>query len=472
MWDRSTNRLAFQPTWSRRRTMQGMMIAASAIPATAFCAAPPSVIGVPNYRQPGDQDDTASVMRALKAGPIAYFPAGKGSGPDGAYMLQSVSLPAGATIQGDGERSVLRAAQGAMTVFVALSNAPDQTLDNIALRDLRIEGPVLSTGFREHWNLVSMSGVRGVRIDRVQFVGFAGDGLYFGAEYGWPKREPRINQDIVVRDCLFDGVNNDNRNGISVTGGSDITIDKCLFRRCTRPNMPGPIDFEPDPTGHYSLERIRVTNCDFENCGGNTGQIAFPIPAAIRPPQHISITGNAFRKYHGTGGDIVIAIKREPGPSTPAMDCLIEGNVGVGGYSGVQIFSGKGITIRNNRWTGYSSRSLLGFADAGAGVMDVTISDQFDGCGWREGVALAIYKGTGIRVEGNRFTRTGNGGPGSAPIYIGRGPIRQLSLIRNDLRGNPSSPGLMIVEHGANYLPGTTDIEGNLLPEGKTLPVL
>lgn len=457
--------------WTRRRVMGGAVAVMGGIMPGAACAHT-GVARVPDHRRPGDRDDNAATIRALATRLPVHFPAGLGLAADGAYLLKAVPLLAGAIIQGDGPATVLRALPDAMAVLVAASGASGETLDGIVLRDLRIEGLVTATGFREHWNLVSLSGVDGVRIQRVQFVGFAGDGLYLGAEYGWPKREPRIIRNVIVRDCLFDGVNNDNRNGISVTGGSDITIEGCKFRRCSRSTMPGPIDFEPDPFSFYRIERVRVLNCDFEDCGGNVGQVCIAIPAVVPPPRDVRISGNSFRGYHGTGGDIVITINREPDAMMASMDCVIEKNIGVGGYSGIQIFSGKGILIRNNHWTRYKSRSLLGYTSASAGVMDVTISDRFDGCGWREGVALAVYKGDGVRLEGNIFTGTGNGGAGSAPLYIGTGRIRRLMLVRNDWRSNPDARGLIIVERGADYAPGTAKVTGNILPAGRILPNL
>lgn len=368
---------------------------------------------------------------------------------------------------------MLRAALDTAGVFEAMSATPAATLDGITLQDLRIEGAVTRTGFLEHCNLVSLSGVAGVRIERVAFVGFSGDGLYLGAERAWPVREPRIVRHVTIQDCLFDGVTGDNRNAISVTGGADITIDRCRFVRCTRPDMPGPIDFEPDAFSFYRLEQLRVTRCDFAGCGGNVGQISLVVPALVPPPRDVLISGNSFRDYRGTGGDVMVTIRRQPDAATPAMKCVIEGNVGMGGYCGIQLFSGKDVTIRNNRWTGYAGRSFLGFDEPGAGVMNVVVSgDRFTGCGWREGIALAVYKGDEIIVQDVRFTGTGNGGPGSAPLYLGTGRIRRLSLLRNDWRGNPAAPGLIIVERGADYLPGTTQLGDNLVPEGRSLPAL
>lgn len=463
----------FMTRWTRRQALHGLAAAAAIIPAAAACDGRTRGIRVPDLRRPGDPDDTAALARALASGEAAYCPAGEGSGPDGAYLLQPVALPSGAAIRGDGPTSVLRLARGARSVLIGQSTTAGATLENIALSDLRIEGRVGETGFREHWNLVSLSGVSGVRIERVQFVGFAGDGLYLGAEREGLVREPRVIREVVVRDCVFDGVNSDNRNAISVTGGTDITIDCCRFTRCTRPTMPGPIDFEPDSFPFYRLERLRVTGCNFDDCGGNVGQIALVVPKMVAPPRDILISGNSFRGYRGTGGDVMVTICRQPDAATPAMRCVIEGNIGTGGDGGIQIFSGKDITIRNNRWTGYAGRSFLGFSEPAAGVMDVVLSgDQFTRCGWRDGIALAVYKGDGITVEGVHFSQTGNGGRGSAPLYLGTDRIRRLSLLRNDWRDNPAARGLIIVERGADVLPGTTQMTGNLVPEGRALPPL
>jgi hypothetical protein len=457
---------------SRREAVQSIVSVVAILGANACYASTKISVPVPDYRLKGDKDDTAAVNRALKTGQSVYFPARQGSGQDGAYILSAVTLPSHTTMFGDGSHSVLRAATDTMNVLVAMSATAAQTVDNIVLRDLRIEGPTERIGFREHWDLVSLSGVSGVRILRVEFVGFAGDGLLLGAEKEGITRQPRIIRDVVVSDCVFDGVNNDNRNGISVTGGDGITILRCRFRRCTRANMPGPIDFEPDAFGFYRLRRLRVIDCDFEECGGNVGQISVVIPAIVPPPQGAIISGNRFRRYRGTGGDITVTINREPHAATIDMECVIEDNIGAGGNGGFQIFSGKGITIRNNRWTNYGSRSFLGYPDVNAGVIDVLVSDRFDGCGSNEGIALALYKGENIRLVGNQFLRTGNGGKGSAPLYVGTGRIRRLSIERNNWQGNPNARGLVIIERGADYLPGTALVKGNLLPPGRTLPAL
>lgn len=459
--------------WSRRRLLRSLAAVGAGLPATLGCQAPSRAASVPDYRRPGDRDDSAAVLRAMDAASTIHFPAGQGMASDGAYLLHEVPLRSGSTVHGDGPGSVLRAtAADTKAVLAAVSASTAAPLRDIVVRDLTIEGRVAQTGFREHWNTFQVSGVDGLKIERVAFVGFAGDGLCLCAEVAHAVgRDPRVIRNVLVSDCLFDGVANDNRNAISVTGGADITIDRCRFRRCTRPTMPGPIDFEPDPFPFYRLERLRVTNCDFEDCGGNVGQIAVIVPAIVPPPRGVLIANNRFRRYRGSGGDIAVSINREPDAGTRPMDCVIERNTGTDGYGGIHLFSGRGITVRDNHWTGYSGRGFVGYDAPDAGVRDVTVSDRFDRCGWRDGVALAVYKGDGVRLSGNRFTATGNNGAGSAPLYLGTGRIRRLALVDNDFRGNPDARGLIIVERGADYLTATGEVTGNLLPDKRRLPL-
>ena len=459
--------------WTRRGVVAGLTAIGGIMPAMGACSTPTGSVAVPDFRVSGDRDDTAAAQRAIATGRPVHFPAGRGSDRDGAYLLRELALRSGTRLSGDGATSVLRVADArTRTAIVAMSDTVQQPLTDIIIRDLRVEGRVKQTGFVEHWNLIWLSGVAGVRIDRVEIAGFTSDGLFLGAERQRVTREPRIIRDVIVSDCLFDGVNNDNRNAISVTGGSDITIQRCRFLRCTRPNMPGPIDFEPEPYRFYRLERLRVLDCDFQDCGGNYGQVAIMVPDVVAPPHDVLIADNRFRGYRGTGGDVTISINRPPDDTMAYMQCVIERNIGEGGYGGFHIFSGKGITIRQNSWTGYSSRSFLGFAMPSGGVMDASVADQFSGCGWREGIALALYKGDNVRVEGSRFTRSGNGRPGSAPIFLGPGRIRRLALVGNDLRNNETARGLVTVERCTDYLAGTTRITDNLLSSSQRLPQL
>lgn len=389
-------------------------------------------INVATLRQRGDVGDTQALVRALAMERPVYLPAGKGSGTKGIYVVDMLDLPDGATLFGDGPATILRSSSPTVPSILRVDGSRPQTRD-ITLRQMTLVGYAASNGFREHHNLVNLSGVADCLMEDLIFQGFAGDGIYLGAERAGPMRVSRQNERVTIRNCNFDGVNNANRNGISVTGGSDILIDNCRFHRCTRPDMPGPIDFEADDFAFYVFDQISVTNCTFSYCGGNVGQVAIVVPAKVKQvPRNIKISGNRFESYVGTGSDIALTVHRPATADMPDMNVLIENNVGMDGRAGVRLYSGRGITVRNNRWTRYQGQAFIGYAEPGDGCRDVSISDWFQQCGSVDGVALGIYSAANILVAENHFLECGNRQPGSACILFGKGQSKGIVIRDND----------------------------------------
>ncbi|WP_294268428.1 right-handed parallel beta-helix repeat-containing protein [uncultured Sphingomonas sp.] len=389
-------------------------------------------INAATLRQRSDVGDTPALVRALALGRPVYLPAGKGSGTKGTYVVDMLDLPEGATLYGDGPGTILRSSSATVPSILHVDGSRTQTR-NVTLRQMTLIGYAASNGFREHHNLVNLSGIADCLIEDMIFEGFAGDGIYLGAERAGPTRVSRQNERVTIRNCDFDGVNNANRNGISVTGGTDILIDSCRFNHCTRRDMPGPIDFEADDFAFYVFDRISVTNCTFKNCGGNVGQVAIVIPAKVKQvPRNIKISGNRFESYVGTGSDIALTVHRPATFDMPDMNVLIENNVGMDGRAGVRLYSGRGITVRNNRWTRYQGQALIGYAEPNDGCRDVSVSDWFEQCGSIDGVALGIYSAANILVAGNHFVDCGNRQPGSACILFGKGQSKAIVIRDNE----------------------------------------
>lgn len=416
-----------------RRRMLGVM---SAVPFLGFAACRAATaakpVDVTTFRQPSDAGDTAALGRALKTGGAVRLPAGGGSGQNGEYIVDMLELPDGAEIVGDGLATVVRSSNAQVPNVFRVDGTRTVTA-NITLKDMTVTGYVASQGFREHHNLVNLSGVIDCLIENVVFRGFASDGIYIGGERENVSRVSRSNARIIIRDCVFDGVNNDNRNGISVTGGTDIKIDRCHFKRCTRPDMPGPIDFEADDFSFYVFKDISVTNCSFEDCGGNVGQVSIITPSRVKQvPSNVTISNNHFSNYTGTGSDIALIVNRRMVPTYPKMNVLIEKNVGIGGRAGVRIYSGRGIIIRHNSWTGYLGQSFIGFTSPTDGCSDVYVADRYESCGTVDGVALGIYNVTAATVENCSFIDCGGRNSGSACILLGPGKSDGIRLANND----------------------------------------
>ncbi len=416
-----------------RRRLLGL-IGATSLLSISVCHAANVVepVEAPTLRQRGDVGDTASLARALASGRPVRLPAGGGTGPRGDYIVDMLELPEGSTISGEGTATVLRSSSARISSILLVNGSAAQTR-NITLRDMKLVGYSVDDGFREHHNLVNLSGVTDCLIERITFEGFAGDGIYIGAEHEGPVRTPRSNARIMIRNCIFDGVNHANRNAISVTGGTDISIDNCRFTRCSSPDMPGPIDFEADDFPFYVFNRLSVTNCTFNLCGGNVGQISIIAPQSVREmPRNIRIAGNRFLNYSGSGSDIALTVHRPATDSMPDMKVLIENNIGVNGRAGVRLYSGRGITLRNNRWTRYPGQTFLGYNEPRDGCRDISVADRFETCGTIDGVALGIFNADNVSITGSTFVNCGNGRADAACIRLGSGRSSGIAIRNND----------------------------------------
>jgi len=290
---------------------------------------------VPDYRSISDTDDNPAYALAVATGMPVYFPAGQGLGADGAYLIDTPAgtnnVVSGLQLIGDGiGRSVIRRTD-APSVFNFFYNSgsadPDDNLVNLLVRDLTIEDdPERELGFSEPLHLVHVNGVSDTIFRRVEFKGFRGDGLYLGS--GEILGQERHNRRIIVRDCIFDGVDNENRNGISVIDVDDLSIEDCAFRNCTKldGSMPGPIDLEPNvsnggtPPDLYLfpiIRNVRIVNNSFQDCGGSAFALLLPSLALDNQVENIVVERNrvvdcagalAFSGYAGT--DAASSVKK------------------------------------------------------------------------------------------------------------------------------------------------------------------
>lgn len=260
------------------------------------------VVSVKDFGAVGDgvADDTAAIQAAVNASTQVYLPAGTYK-CDGIVTLDANSNLFGA---GRGATRIVRNGTNSASVGVLYAESGSSTtfIENITIRDMTLDGQVATLGFSAFRHLVSLNGVRNVVIERVEFVGFRGDGLYVGS--GVSGGIERHNVNVTVRDCLFDGVNSDNRNGISVIDGDGVTIQCNTFRNCSRNNMPGPIDIEPDANAYHVVRDIDIIDNRIESYAGSHA-IAVYTPAALTSPVFgVRIIGNDIsgaQKLNGLG---------------------------------------------------------------------------------------------------------------------------------------------------------------------------
>lgn len=381
-----------------------------------------------DFRAVGDRDDSAALTRAIAAAQRIRLPAGRGLGPGGAYLIGDVAPAAGTEISGDGiGRTVIRPAGDRTAAIFCDSGGAQARVRGIAIRDLTFDGWARERGFSEHRHLVNLAGVEDARIERVEFRAFQGDGLILSS--GRVPGSERHNRNVQVLDCIFDGVNHQNRNGISVIDGDGIRIERCAFRNCTRPNMPGPIDFEPDASAFAIIRNIAVRSCRFENVGGNVGAIGFHIPAAVATlPSGIEIIGNVIDNYVGSGASIYFNVDRRLPAGAADMDILIEGNRGSHGSFVYDFYSAKGVTARANVWQDYRHGAKIGYVEPKHLLRNARISDRFVRCGTVSKVGLYVFNVSGLDLSGSVFVDCGDGSPNAYAISFARGASENVSL--------------------------------------------
>ncbi|MGE8526362.1 hypothetical protein [Chryseobacterium rhizosphaerae] len=161
------------------------------------------------------------------------------------------------------------AADGCFVFDAQVSNQKDdsRSIKNIKISGLTFISNVEKKGFDELSHQISAHGVSGFTVENCNFIGFLGDGIAINAGTDLDVFKYAYNKNVNITNCNFDGVNKDNRQGISIYYCDGFIINKCNFKNTTRDDMPGAIDIEPNEDTQVSRNGI-ISNCTFENIGG------------------------------------------------------------------------------------------------------------------------------------------------------------------------------------------------------------
>ena len=194
-------------------------------------------------------------------------------------------------------------------IFVLDANSANQftndanSIKNVTFIGIKFQMNVAVDGFDELMHCVCASGTSGLYFDHCQFIGFMGDGIAVCRGRGTgpvvgSRPSYGYNANTVVTNCIFDGVNKDNRQAISIYYCDGFTITDNVFKNTTRSNMPGAIDIEPD----NSLTNTRcglIERNSFSNIGGSSAILfTFKQPlvpsSATQPTRQFRIALNTF----------------------------------------------------------------------------------------------------------------------------------------------------------------------------------
>jgi hypothetical protein len=247
-------------------------------------------IALPDVRQSSADDEVDALAELISDGYRRIrLPGGKGFGDGGDYRLQTPigtnNIVNGLQLIGDGpERTRIGKTDYTETYPILFHNSgsadPEDNLVGLRLQGLTLYDDVVGLGFSEQTALAHLNGVTGATFEDVHFVGMRGDGVLIGS--GHLGGQERHNRDIKFLGCTFDGINKNNRNGISFIDVDGALVWGCRFQNLSKPGdggtldpfdpntgpgMPGAIDCEPDVSGYPILRNVQVVRARFDNIG-------------------------------------------------------------------------------------------------------------------------------------------------------------------------------------------------------------
>jgi hypothetical protein len=401
----------------------------------------------------GVTNDTVAIQAAVDAGSDIYLPAGN-------YLCDGVvTLDSGTHIYGAGMGVTTITRNGTNSnsqgVLYAESDSPSTFVQDISVSDMTLEGQVATLSFSEFTHLMSLNGVKDVVVERVKFRGFRGDGIMLGSGIGGGYA--RHNENVLVASCTFDGVTGDNRNGISIIDGTDIRIVDNKFTSCTRSNMPGAIDIEPDGgTAYPRVQDITISNNQFSDIGGNVGVISAHLTDASGwtvQPSGFVISGNTIRSCTGAGIYFNYVVTGGVTESTVDQEVRITGNIITDAQRAFDIVSGKNVWIIGNSLDTATQPSNFGYSVAASGsVIDLQIVDNsFIRQGSVGGSGCAFYVGTRWDIRGNLFKDCGVGTPANSnAVDFGTGTSSYVR-IKDNIVTSPDSKTLVAFQKEAGH---------------------
>lgn len=279
---------------------------------------------------------------------------------------------------------------------------------NINIKGISFVGRVVEDAFFQFKHLLNINAATNVKVENCSFTGFQGDGIYLGSSNTGVERH---NTNIIIDKCFFDGINKDNRNGISVIDCDGLIISNSTFVNTTRSNMPGAIDVEPNPYNYAVVRNITISDNKLSNIGGSVAAIScyFPIKqeTLLNPVYNINITNNSI--VNCAYGIMVRQITDGLLLTTPSMDVIIYGNHvrNITNY-GMLIENIKDIVIDSNAFIDISVRSHLGFNPNNSKIINSSFSNNyFVRAGKSDGIGLSIASANRLNVLNNYFEDCG-----------------------------------------------------------------
>lgn len=278
---------------------------------------------------------------------------------------------------------------------------------NINIKNIHFEGRNQEDLFDQFKHLLNINAASFVTVDNCSFTAFQGDGIYVGSSN--TAATERHNTNITITNSFFDGINKENRNGISVIDCDKILIDNCKFFNTTKSTMPAAIDVEPNAFAFAIIKNISISNNYFYNIGGNVGTIAVVIPISQEnltvKSSNINISNNSIES--SAYGITAVQTTLDLLDTTPILDLSINNNsVSNITNTPISIRNIRGFNVTGNYIQNYATRIFLGFTSEKIkdGIIDNNI---FKLGGTFDGIGVGVFTSDRLIFKSNTFEDCG-----------------------------------------------------------------
>jgi hypothetical protein len=371
----------------------------------------------------GVANDTAAIQQAINENANIYIPTGN-------YLVDTLVLKTNTNILGDGMgKSILtrRYVDSSINPFdclmLATSNSEQTKVSNIKINSLTFYGQSDVYNFSEFVHLLYLVGTDNVTVTNCEFKAFRGDGICLGGVslYNSTYFNPRHNSNVTISNCVFNGVNKENRNGISIIDCTGLLVENCEFKNSTRSNMPGAIDFEPD-LYFQVIQNCTIRNNTFTNIGGNAGVIGmlFKDINYTTFPSTFLIQSNSIADCTNTDGTLFYVYKRDNsslGPTDGQSNVTWSYNTITNVTKSLLINNSNGILVENCSFSNVLGTGYIPYRDNDTFKYSLSrnvniVSCSFENCGKTEGNGLSISNVNNLLISQSQFTDCGTGNVG------------------------------------------------------------
>lgn len=359
-------------------------------------------VSIADFGALGDgTDDRAAIQRALdaNAGGAVRVPAGRWYVGRAGSSYFGLAIPAGTTLVGDGDASVLVQLAGtAPSVRLLQVAGAGAVLQDLALDGQReLQSPTVNA--QRHGVFARAPFIA----RRVRAHDFAGDGFY-----------------LYAGAATLDAVTSENnaRNGVTCNASGTV-VTASTFRG----NAAQQLDSEPGSPSH--VDNVTITGSTFDGLGVSNDYALTVCGSGGGQNSNWRAEGNVIN-----GGLYVVW----------ASDVTVRGNTGLNATSKPSVFvyrRAERITVEDNEFTSMATSNAIAVTGTGTGqgASDVVIRNNRIDAGGAYGVAIS--GAVSVLVEGN--TITNRPGTGQAAITARAtnpaAPLQSVVLRRNTATG-------------------------------------